>query len=43
MVILNHIHVALSNVFSRLATLKRPLPSAALILGYGYDIADTQE
>lgn len=43
MLILNSVHVLLSNVFSRLAIFKRPACVAALALGYPYDIADTDE
>lgn len=43
MLILNSIAVTLSNIFSRLAIFKRPASVAAVSLGYGYDIADSEE
>lgn len=40
---LNYIRVLLDNIFSKLATWKPPEATAAILLGYAYDIANTDE
>jgi hypothetical protein len=41
--IINFIHVLISNICCRLATWKRVKAAPALTLGYGYDIEDDEE
>jgi len=41
--IINSIHVIISNIYCRLATWSRVEAAPALALGYGYDIEDDEE